>query len=101
VSGALAGAAPALWLTPNCGYPPVAEAVRQALADWGDRPPRLIDLGSALGECYGAAGVLQALAGCQWLADGGLGPVLATSGGVCGEDFSSVTLERPEGRCDE
>jgi 3-oxoacyl-[acyl-carrier-protein] synthase II len=83
---------PALWLTPDREYPGVEPAIQQTCANWPTGTPRLVDLGSMLGEGYALAGVLQALVACLWLARHDDGYALTTSGGFCGETYSGCTF---------
>jgi 3-oxoacyl-[acyl-carrier-protein] synthase II len=83
---------PALWLTPNRQYSGVESGIQQACASWPTTVPRLVDLGSMLGEGYGLTGVLQALVASLWLVRHGEGYALTTSGGFCGETYSGCTF---------
>ncbi|MEV0675270.1 beta-ketoacyl synthase N-terminal-like domain-containing protein [Actinosynnema sp. NPDC050436] len=79
-----------LWCTPG-GVDPGPRAVVDAAAH--------LDVTRLLGECSGALGVVQCVAGTAWLADGG-GTVLATAGRGAPDDdaASAITLSRAGGR---
>lgn len=77
------GAPPALWLVDATAAVPTAV---------GDVPRT--DLETALGAASGALGVLQVLAGVQWLDSSGAGPVLATAG-TADDGVSSLLLTGP------
>lgn len=96
------------------GYARCADPVASVTRALGDRPPPGLwlaeptiaapaavrdvprrDLEPALGIASGALGVLQLVAGRQWLDRGGRGPVLATAG-AAGDGTSSLLLARPE-----
>ncbi|MHB8455172.1 MAG: beta-ketoacyl synthase N-terminal-like domain-containing protein [Acidiferrobacterales bacterium] len=80
-----------LWLTPSCSHTQVAALVKRVLDRWGDQRPDYLDFEPSLGETYGALGVLQAVAACQWLRERG-GAVLATTGTVWGDSCASICL---------
>jgi 3-oxoacyl-[acyl-carrier-protein] synthase II len=88
------GGLPDLWLTPNGSYGPTATAICGALRAWQGRPVRRLDLGAALGEMYGALGVVQAVAACLWLQADGETSALLTSGAAWGDGAASLVIER-------
>jgi len=90
------GIVPRLWLTPNGTYPPTAETIRRALGLWKDDPPLCLDLGLALGETYGALGVLQSIAACLWLRTQGETSALLTSGAAWGDGAASLVIQRED-----
>lgn len=85
-------APPDLWLTPNCSYALTAAAVDEALGLWREAPPICLDLSIALGETYGALGVLQCIAACLWLKSNDSGRAVATSGASWGDGSSSLLI---------
>ncbi|HEY3121488.1 MAG TPA: beta-ketoacyl synthase N-terminal-like domain-containing protein [Vicinamibacteria bacterium] len=86
------GGPPSLWFTPNGGYPPTSESIQHALRLWAGAPPRRVDLAAAVGETYGALGVLQAVAACSWLGKHGEGPALLSSGAAWGDGAASLVI---------
>lgn len=88
------GGPPQLWLTPNTAYPATAETVCRALRLWADAPPQCLDLGRALGEAYGALGVLQAVAACLWIRTQGAPSAILTSGAAWGDGTASLLIHR-------
>lgn len=89
--------APDLWVTPCGAYASTAQAIETVRRSWGDAAPAMLDLYPALGDAYGAVGVLQCIAACLWFktyADGRACAV-ATSGGCWGDGVASVSLKTP------
>ena len=87
--------APGVWLVPGCGYAPTAERVANAHRRWGGAAPRLLALGERIGEAYGALGVLQCIAACEWLRANGGGTAIATSGATFGDGSASLRIAAP------
>jgi len=88
------GAAPPdLWLTPNLSYNPAAEAAERRLTLWNGIPPVYLDLSYALGETYGALGVIQCVAACLWLLKHCRHKAVATSGACWDEGVASLIIE--------
>lgn len=83
---------PGLWLVPNCGHGSAAEAAGRGLELWGERPPERVDLSAALGETYGALGVLQCIAACLWLKALPGQMAAATTGSCWGDGSASLIL---------
>src|SRR5262249_30139550 len=81
------------WLTPHCGYEPVASAVARARLAWPEPAPRCCELGETLGDTYVALGVLQAVAACAWLTDQSDAVAVATCGAAWGDDTVSVRFD--------
>jgi 3-oxoacyl-[acyl-carrier-protein] synthase II len=73
-------------------YPPTSESIQHALRLWAGAPPRRVDLAAAVGETYGALGVLQAVAACSWLGKHGEGPALLSSGAAWGDGAASLVI---------
>jgi 3-oxoacyl-[acyl-carrier-protein] synthase II len=83
---------PDLWVTPNQSYAETAGEVRRVLGLWGDGRPHCIDLGGALGETYGALGVLQCVVACLWLKDHASRTAIATAGASWGDGSASLLI---------
>jgi 3-oxoacyl-[acyl-carrier-protein] synthase II len=83
---------PGLWLVPDCGHAPASEAAGRGLELWGERPPEQLDLSTALGETYGALGVLQCIAACLWLKALPGQMAAATTGSCWGDGSASLIL---------
>lgn len=81
----------ALWLTPSCAYPTTTAIVKAIQEKWGDMRPELLDISVALGETYGAAGILQAIAACLWLQKRG-GKAWITTGAAWGDGCASISI---------
>ena len=82
-----------LWLTPNLSYSPTAAAAERGLTLWDKTPPVYLDLSYALGETYGALGVLQCVTACLWLRKHRRHKAVATSGACWGDGVASVIIE--------
>ena len=81
-----------LWLIPGgLDSGDTTGFVRGALSEIGGSLPTCLDIGFALGETYGAMGVLQAVVACQWLKKRG-GIAVATSGGSWGDNIASISI---------
>jgi len=88
---------PDIWLTPNRFYAPTAKSVEHTLELWQDKPPTsVLDLGVALGETYGALGVLQCITACLWLRTHQGTKAIATSGASWGDGSASLLIKAPK-----
>ncbi|MFM2312621.1 MAG: hypothetical protein RLZZ04_1897 [Cyanobacteriota bacterium] len=84
-----------LWLTPNCSYEETSKHVQQTLVSLGeDAPIATFDLGTILGEIYGALGIIQCISACLWLQKHQKHRVVATSGTTWGDGSASIMIER-------
>lgn len=84
-----------LWLTPNCSYEKISKHVKQTLVFLSENMPILtFDLGTILGEIYGALGVIQCITACLWLQTHHKHRVIATSGATWGDDSASILIEK-------
>jgi 3-oxoacyl-[acyl-carrier-protein] synthase II len=82
---------PGLWLTPNLDHAAAAAATEAALGAFSGPVPRR-DLSAAVGECYGALGVLQCAVACAWLRSRPDEEALVTCGGCYGDGYASLHL---------
>lgn len=85
---------PDLWLMPNCSYSATVNHVENARTLWATAQPHSLDIADALGETYGAAGVLQSVAACLWLAANGGTKAFATTGAAWGDGAATVVIQR-------
>jgi 3-oxoacyl-[acyl-carrier-protein] synthase II len=88
---------PDLWLLPSVTDPRVATTLTALVEQWRERARLLtLDVNAQLGECYGALGVLQAVAASAWLRHTGTGWALATNGPAWGDGSASLELHAME-----
>jgi len=84
--------APDLWLTPNCSYGSTFAQAESARTLWKTASPTTLDIAKALGETYGATGVLQTIAACLWLDANRGRKAIATSGAAWGDGAASLVI---------
>jgi 3-oxoacyl-[acyl-carrier-protein] synthase II len=84
-----------LWLTPNCSYEKTSKYVKQTL-EFLDENSSIcaLDIGTTLGEVYGALGILQCITACIWLRIHQKQRAIATSGTTWGDGVASILIER-------
>lgn len=85
--------APDLWLLPSGADGATRQVIDATRARWKGSAMEELDLGIALGETYGAQGVLQCIAACLWLKKHSGRSAVMTSGAGWGDGLTSLWVK--------
>lgn len=85
-----------LWLCPNASFPPVKNHIETLRVDWGENLGEIVDLGTSIGELYGALGVIQCALVFMLRKQYPIDLAVATCGGCFAEGVASIVV-RPAG----